>query len=86
MNILTFLSTVMDFDEEGLASESLCESSLYATSPIIDEQLVVVHNDERSLTTHIRLLFTVPVQVWTISTPPTRDVLPPSFSPGPMSF
>lgn len=54
MNILTFLSTVMDFDEEGLASESLCESSLYATSPIIDEQLAVVHNDEGSLTTHIR--------------------------------
>jgi hypothetical protein len=42
MNILTFLSTVADFDEDGLSSESLCESSLYATSPIINQQVVVV--------------------------------------------
>lgn len=33
INILTFLSTGADLDEDGLSSESLCESSLYATSP-----------------------------------------------------
>jgi hypothetical protein len=86
MNILTFLSTAADFDEDGLSSESLCESSLYATSPIIE---LGEQDSRRSqtmrepLTTHIRCWwFQFKMMV---STPPICNVLSPSLSIGPMS-
>lgn len=43
MNILTFLSAVV-FDVDALSSESLCESSLYATSPSSMNELYIIRS------------------------------------------